>query len=118
MKPTFFTTENDFRQWLSENYDKEPELLVGFYKTASGKESMTWSQSVNHALCYGWIDGVRKSAGEEAYTIRFTPRRPTSIWSTININKMEELQRRNLMQPAGLAAFAMRKEAKSEIYAH
>jgi len=116
--PTFFPTETDFRQWLDKNYDKAPELLVGFYKTSSGKQSMTWSQSVDQALCYGWIDGVRKSAGEEAYTIRFTPRRATSIWSTINIKKMEELQQRGLMQPAGLAAFAKRKEAKSEIYAH
>lgn len=118
MKPTFFPTENDFRQWLDKNYDKEPELLVGFYKTSSGRESMTWSQSVDQALCYGWIDGVRKSAGEEAYTIRFTPRRATSIWSSVNIKKMEDLQERGLMQPSGLAAFAKRKEAKSEIYAH
>lgn len=118
MKPTFFATENAFRQWLDKNHDKEQELLVGFYKTTSGKPSMTWPQSVDQALCYGWIDGVRKSAGEDSYTIRFTPRRPTSIWSTINIKKMENLQQRGLMQPAGLAAFAKRRESHSEIYSH
>jgi uncharacterized protein YdeI (YjbR/CyaY-like superfamily) len=116
--PTFFPTENDFRQWLEKNYDTAPELLVGFYKTTSGKESMTWPQSVDQALCYGWIDGVRKSLNEGAYTIRFTPRRPTSIWSTINIKKMEDLQQRGLMQPAGLAAFAKRRESHSEVYSH
>lgn len=118
MKPTFFKSETDFRQWLEENYNKEQELLVGFYKAASGKESITWPQSVDQALCFGWIDGVRKSAGEEAYTIRFTPRRATSIWSTVNIKKMEELQERSLMQPAGLAAFAKRRESHSEVYSH
>lgn len=91
---------------------------MGFYKTTSGKESMTWPQSVDQALCYGWIDGVRKSLNDESYTIRFTPRRPTSIWSSVNIKKMEDLQQRGLMQPAGLAAFAKRRESHSEIYSH
>ncbi|MXN89865.1 bacteriocin-protection protein [Flavobacterium sp. Sd200] len=118
MSPTFFETENDFREWLDKNHDKEPELLVGFYKTKSGRPSMTWPQSVDQALCYGWIDGVRKSAGEEAYTVRFTPRRDTSIWSTININKVEALKKSGLMQQAGLVAYAKRRESHSEIYSH
>jgi uncharacterized protein YdeI (YjbR/CyaY-like superfamily) len=118
MEPLFFATENDFREWLGSNHDKEQELLVGFYKAGSGKPSMTWPQSVDQALCFGWIDGVRRSAGPDAYTIRFTPRRATSIWSTVNIKKMEDLQQRGLMRPAGLAAFARRKESHSEIYSH
>lgn len=79
---------------------------------------MTWPESVNQALCYGWIDGVRKSLGEESYTIRFTPRKSTSIWSAVNIRKMEELQKKGLMKPAGLAAFEKRKEDKSHVYSH
>ncbi|KGO85490.1 bacteriocin-protection protein [Flavobacterium rivuli WB 3.3-2 = DSM 21788] len=118
MKPTFFATETDFREWLDKNHTKETELLVGFYKTNSGKASITWPQSVNQALCYGWIDGVRKSFSEDSYTIRFTPRKPVSIWSAVNIDKMEQLQKEGLMQPAGLAAFAKRTEAKSKIYSH
>jgi len=118
MKPTFFANETDFRQWLDENHIIKTELLVGFYKTNSGKASITWPQSVNQALCYGWIDGVRKSLNEDRYTIRFTPRKPTSIWSAVNIDKMAQLQKEGLMQPAGLAAFNKRTEAKSKIYSH
>jgi len=118
MKPTFFPTDSDFRAWLDKNHASETELLVGFYKTGSGKESITWPQSVNHALCYGWIDGVRKSVDQESYTIRFTPRRATSIWSAVNIKKMEELQQQGLMKPEGLAAFDKRTESKSKIYSH
>ena len=118
MNPTFFATENDFRNWLDKNHATEPELLVGFYKTTSGKESITWPQSVNQALCYGWIDGVRKSLSSDSYTIRFTPRRATSIWSAVNIKKMEELQQQGLMKTEGLVAFERRKESKSKIYSH
>ena len=118
MTPHFFTTPKDFREWLDKNYQKETELLVGFYKTGSGKQSITWPQSVDEALCYGWIDGVRKSLGEDSYTIRFTPRRPTSIWSAINIAKMEDLMAKNLVKPAGIAAYEKRKEHKSKIYSH
>jgi uncharacterized protein YdeI (YjbR/CyaY-like superfamily) len=89
---------------------------LGFYKTGSGKPSITWPQSVDEALCFGWIDGVRKSLGDESYTIRFTPRKATSIWSGINIKKVAELTEKGLMQPAGLAAYAKRKESKSAIY--
>lgn len=115
---TFFSTENDFREWLERNHDKETELIVGFYKVNSGKPSMTWPQSVGQALCFGWIDGIRKSIDEESYYIRFTPRRSDSNWSAINIKKINELTKASLMKPAGLKAFSMRKEEKSEIYSY
>jgi uncharacterized protein YdeI (YjbR/CyaY-like superfamily) len=118
MKPIFFKTGAEFRKWLSKNHKKETELLVGFYKVGSGKPSMTWSESVDEALCFGWIDGVRKSVDDERYTIRFTPRKPTSIWSAVNIKKMEELIRKGLVQPEGLAAYEKRKESRSQIYTY
>jgi uncharacterized protein YdeI (YjbR/CyaY-like superfamily) len=118
MKPKFFETQLDFRDWLAHHHEQESELLVGFYKVNSGKQSMTWSESVDQALCFGWIDGVRKSIDKESYTIRFTPRRTTSIWSAINIKKMEELTIKGLMQPSGIAAFAHRTAQKSKIYSH
>lgn len=118
MTATFFPTPQDFRIWLEENHKTKTDLLVGFYKVGTKKPSMSWSESVDQALCFGWIDGVRKSIDEESYSIRFTPRKPTSIWSTININKMEELIKTGLMQPAGLKAFQHRKENKSRIYSH
>src|SRR5687768_10522057 len=118
MTPTFFATQSEFRKWLTKNHKKEKELLVGFYKLATGKPSMTWSQSVDEALCFGWIDGIRKSIDEHSYTIRFTPRKPTSIWSAINIAKMEKLIEQGLVKPAGLASFKLRKEDRSRIYSH
>lgn len=116
MKATFFPTQDKFRQWLKQHHKKETELIVGYYKVGSGKPSMTWSQSVDQALCFGWIDGIRRSLDDESYCIRFTPRKSTSIWSAINIKKIEELTRQGLMQPAGLASFENRKENKSRIY--
>ncbi|MGQ2982528.1 YdeI/OmpD-associated family protein [Flavobacterium sp.] len=118
MEPHFFKTPADFRKWLDKNHETKTELLVGFYKTGTGKASMTWPESVDQALCYGWIDGVRRSLGEESYTIRFTPRKPTSIWSAVNIDKMADLQKKGLVQPAGLAAFEKRTESKSRVYSH
>lgn len=118
MQPTFFKTPADFRKWLEKNHNKETELLVGFYKTATGRQSITWPESVDQALCFGWIDGVRKSLGEESYTIRFTPRKANSIWSAVNINKMENLLAKGLVKPEGVAAFEKRKEEKSRIYSH
>ena len=97
---------------------KKTELLVGFYKVDSGKPSMTWSQSVDQALCFGWIDGVRKSIDEISYTIRFTPRKPTSIWSAINVRKVEELRKAGLMTQEGERAFGHKTESKSGIYSH
>jgi len=116
MTPTFFKNQSEFRTWLAENHQKETELLVGFYKTGSGKLNMTWSQSVDEALCFGWIDGVRRSIDNDSYCIRFTPRKPTSIWSAVNIQKVEDLTKNGLMQPAGLEAFSRRKSEKSKIY--
>jgi len=115
---TFFATHLDFRKWLEENYDKSIELYVGFYKVGSGKLSMTWSQSVDQAICFGWIDGLRKSVDKDSYFIRFTPRRPKSIWSAVNIKKVEELTKQGLMKPSGLAIYNLREESKTKIYAY
>ncbi|MFZ4581321.1 MAG: YdeI/OmpD-associated family protein [Paludibacter sp.] len=116
MIATFFATQSDFRFWLEQNSDSKTELLVGFYKVNSGKPSLTWSESVDQALCFGWIDGIRKSIDNESYCIRFTPRRKNSIWSDINIKKVEDLTKAGLMTEAGLIAFSYRKEQKSGIY--
>jgi len=116
--PIFFAKQSDFRKWLQKNHKRKTELLVGFYKVSSGKPSMTWSQSVDEALCFGWIDGVRKSIGKDSYQIRFTQRKPTSIWSAINIKKVEELTKEGLMQAAGFASFEKRRESKSKIYSY
>jgi uncharacterized protein YdeI (YjbR/CyaY-like superfamily) len=116
--PIFFAKQSDFRKWLQKNHKKETELLVGFYKVGSGKPSMTWPQSVDEALCFGWIDGVRKSIDKESYQIRFTQRKPTSMWSAINIKKIEELKKQGLMRPAGLAIFEKRTENNSRIYSY
>jgi len=118
MKPLFFSTQLGFRRWLSENHKTKTELIVGYYKVKSKKPSMTWSQSVDEALCFGWIDGVRKSIDDESYCIRFTPRKSTSIWSAVNIKKMEVLIEKGLMQPLGLKSYKLRKESKSKIYAY
>jgi uncharacterized protein YdeI (YjbR/CyaY-like superfamily) len=116
--PTFFANQSDFRNWLQKNHKTKTELLVGFYKVGSGKPSMTWSQSVDEALCFGWIDGVRKSIDKESYQIRFSQRKSTSIWSAINIQKIEELTKKGLMQPAGLASFEKRTKSNSKIYSY
>ena len=98
-KPTFFPTPADFRAWFEAHHDKFHELFVGFHKKNSGKPSITWPESVEVALCFGWIDGVRKSLDETGYTIRFTPRKPTSTWSSININLVRKLTKQGLMRP-------------------
>lgn len=116
--PHFFATQTDFRKWLQKNHQKETELLVGFYKVGSGKPSISWPQSVDEALCFGWIDGVRSSIDKDSYTIRFTQRKPRSLWSTVNIKKVAALTKQGLMQPAGQASFEKRTAAKSSIYAH
>ncbi len=114
----FFKTPSDFRKWLAANHDKAKELLVGFYKKGSAKPSITWPESVDEALCFGWIDGVRKTIDDESYTIRFSPRKPTSIWSAVNIRNVERLTAEKRMQPAGLKAYAAKKEYRSGIYAY
>jgi uncharacterized protein YdeI (YjbR/CyaY-like superfamily) len=103
---------------LKINHKTEKEILVGFYRVGSGKPSMTWPQSVDEALCFGWIDGIRRSIDYESYSIRFTPRRPTSTWSAVNIKKAEELIRNGKMQAEGLVLFNNRKEEKSRIYSY
>jgi uncharacterized protein YdeI (YjbR/CyaY-like superfamily) len=112
----YFETQTAFREWLDKHHASEKELLVGFYKKGSGKPSMTWPESVDQALCYGWIDGVRRSVDDERYTIRFTPRKPSSIWSNVNIAKVADLKAKGLMQLTGLAAFEKRNTSKSGIY--
>lgn len=116
--PTFFATPAKFRTWLKRNHGKVTELLVGFHKKDSGWPSMTWPESVDEALCFGWIDGVRKRFDDTSYTIRFTPRRSVSIWSHINITRVGVLIAEGRMQPAGLAAFERRTEEKSRTYAY
>jgi len=117
MKPKFFPTPADFRAWLEANHGSAKELLVGYYKKDSGRPSITWPESVDEALCYGWIDGVRRSHGDVAYTIRFTPRRSTSIWSAVNVAKVKELTRQGRMRAAGERAFAARTAERTGIYA-
>lgn len=118
MAPAFFITPAAFRKWLTKHHQKKTELIVGFYKVGSGKPSMTWPQSVDQALCFGWIDGIRRSINKESYCIRFTPRRSTSIWSAINIKKVAALRKSGLMMPAGEKAFKLRTKNRSRIYSH
>lgn len=118
MNPTFFATPSEFRDWLEEHHDHTQELWVGFYKKGSGKPSITWPEAVDEALCFGWIDGVRKRIDDVSYTIRFTPRKARSIWSAVNIKRAMELTNLGLMRPAGLRAFEERTEEKSGIYAY
>lgn len=114
----FFATPNDWRNWLAENHEQVQEVWVGYYKVSSGKPSLTWSQSVDEALCFGWIDGVRYSIDEISYKIRFTPRRPGSNWSAVNVNKVQELIATGKMQPAGLKAYEAMEPDKSGVYSY
>jgi len=116
MKPQFFAKPSDWREWLEQNHEREKEVLVGFYKRDSGKPSITWPESVDAALCFGWIDGVRRSMDAESYSIRFTPRRSRSFWSNVNVKRAEELIALGLMQPAGLRAFESRRGERSGVY--
>lgn len=118
MKPHFFPTQEDFRRWLEINHETATEIIVGYYKVGLGKTSLTWSESVDQALCFGWIDGVRRKVDEESYCNRFTPRKAKSNWSAINIKKVEELTAKGLMKPAGIAAFEKREESRSAIYSY
>ena len=115
--PVFFATEAEFRKWLASNHETVPELLVGFWKKGSGKPSIDWPQARDQALCFGWIDGVRRSLGDEAYTIRFTPRRKGSIWSKVNVERYAVLKAAGQMTPSGERAYEENK-AKSGLYAY
>ncbi len=114
--PTFFATPEKFRSWLRFHHDSEPELIVGYYKKATGVASVDWEQSRDEALCFGWIDGVRRRLDDRSFTVRFTPRRPGSIWSRVNIERVEALEAEGRMTEAGRAAYAMRREDRSGVY--
>jgi uncharacterized protein YdeI (YjbR/CyaY-like superfamily) len=116
--PKFFKTHSDFRKWLAAHHANAKELLVGFYKKDTGKPSITWPESVDEALCFGWIDGIRRRIDQDSYSIRFTPRKPSSTWSTVNIWRAQELINEDRMTPAGQKAFAARKENRSGIYSY
>ncbi len=118
MKPRFFATLEEWRDWLLKNHDSEKELLVGFHKRDSGRPSITWPESVDGVLCFGWIDGVRKRIDETRYQIRFTPRKKASIWSAINIRRVGELEKAGLMHDAGRKVFAARDEKKTQCYSY
>jgi uncharacterized protein YdeI (YjbR/CyaY-like superfamily) len=117
-EPRFFANAAAFRRWLEKNAHRESELVVGFRKVGSGLPSLTWPESVDEALCFGWIDGVRHRIDDASYRIRFTPRKPGSIWSTINIAKVEALVAAGRMRPAGAEAFARRTERRSSVYSY
>lgn len=114
----YFASPAEFRSWLEEHHQTRKELWVGYYKVGTGKPSMTWSDSVDEALCFGWIDGIRKTVDADSYTNRFTPRRPNSNWSAVNIAKVAELTKQGRMMPAGLAIFEKRSEARSSVYTY
>ena len=116
--PRFFKNAAAFRGWLERHASTETVLLVGYWKVDSGRPSMTWPESVDEALCVGWIDGVRRRIDDLAYSIRFTPRKRDSIWSAINLAKVEALTRQGRMRPAGLEAYARRSDHRSRVYAY
>jgi uncharacterized protein YdeI (YjbR/CyaY-like superfamily) len=116
MQPKFFTAPEKFRQWLERNHDAADELLIGFHKKSSGKKSVTYAEALDEALCFGWIDGVRKNLNETSYTIRFTPRKSRSIWSLVNVNHVERLQKEGRMHSAGLEAYERREPERTGIY--
>ncbi|WP_238177852.1 YdeI/OmpD-associated family protein [Paenibacillus contaminans] len=118
VQPAFFAVPSDFHKWLEEQHDKSKELWVGYYKVGSGKPSITWPESVDEALCFGWIDGLRKGIDGDSYMIRFTPRKSGSIWSDVNTNRVAELTALGRMQPAGLQAFEKRKSERAGVYSH
>jgi uncharacterized protein YdeI (YjbR/CyaY-like superfamily) len=118
VKPLFFATAGELRDWLERNHDSATELLVGFYKRASGKPSITWQELVDEELCFGWIDGVRNGIDDVSYSNRITPRKPRSTWSAVNIARAQELIRLGRMHPAGLRAFERRTDERSAIYSY
>jgi uncharacterized protein YdeI (YjbR/CyaY-like superfamily) len=116
MQPKFFSSPEKFRQWLEQNHDSATELLLGFHKKSSGKKSITYAEALDEALCFGWIDGVRKNLNETSYTIRFTPRKPQSVWSLVNVNHVERLKKEGRMHAAGLEAYERRSPERTGIY--
>lgn len=111
LEPIYFASPDAFRAWLQEHHETTTEVLVGFWKAHTGKPSLTWPESVEQALCFGWIDGIRRRVDDDRYTIRFTPRKSTSTWSEVNIRLAERLIAEGAMTPAGLAAFQRRGQS-------
>jgi uncharacterized protein YdeI (YjbR/CyaY-like superfamily) len=116
MNPRFFATPDEFRAWLEQHHNKSKELWVAFYKKHTGKPTMTWSEAVDVALCFGWIDGIRKTIDQQSYVNRFTPRRAGSKWSAINVKKVKELKKQGLMRAEGLRHFNKRKDRAGYSY--
>ena len=117
-KPVFFETPEQLRAWFDQHADSQTELWVGFRRKATGLATVSWSEAVDEALCVGWIDGIRQSAGADGYTIRFTPRRPDSTWSEVNVARVAALAAEGRMRPAGLAAFERRDPARTGLYSY
>jgi uncharacterized protein YdeI (YjbR/CyaY-like superfamily) len=118
MEPIFFENPAELRAWLEKNHETEPELIVGVHRKATGKPSVTWPQIVDEALCFGWIDGIRRGIDDESWSIRLTPRKPTSNWSSVNVRRVAELEKEGRMTAAGRAAFEKRREDRSGIYSY
>lgn len=118
MKPHFFKTQAAFRAWLEKNHNRKQELVVGYWKKSTRKASVTWEESRDEALCFGWIDGIRRKIDDESYCIRFTPRKPTSIWSAVNVARVDAMIAQKKMTPAGMAAFDKRDEKKTAVYSY
>ncbi len=116
MKIVHFSSQEEFRKWLVKNHAAAGELFVGFHKKSSGKKGATYSEALDEALCFGWIDGVRRSIDADNYMIRFTPRKPKSIWSLVNVRHVERLQKAGKMAEPGLKAFALREKHRTGIY--
>ncbi|MDX6648632.1 MAG: hypothetical protein QOJ97_583 [Solirubrobacteraceae bacterium] len=117
-EPVFFAHPEEFRAWLERHHESASELLVGFHRKGTGRPSLTWAQSVDEALCFGWIDGVRRRVDAERYSIRFTPRRARSIWSAVNVARVADLTAQGRMRPAGLRAFEAREAGRTGVYSH
>jgi uncharacterized protein YdeI (YjbR/CyaY-like superfamily) len=118
MKPIFFATPQEFRAWLDVHHNTATELWVGLYKKGSGRPSITWPEAVDEALCFGWVDSVRQRIDDERYMNRFTPRKPTSNWSAVNVRRVEELTNQRRMRAAGLKAFRDRREDTTAVYSY
>ena len=116
MKIVHFSSQEEFRKWLVKNHAAAGELFVGFHKKSSGKKGATYSEALDEALCFGWIDGVRRSIDADSYMIRFTPRKPKSIWSLVNVRHVQRLQKAGKMAEPGLKAFALREKHRTGIY--
>lgn len=114
----FFKSQHELRNWFGKNHETAKELFVGYYKVHTKKKSITWSESVDEAICFGWIDGIRKRIDDDSYQIRFTPRNPKSIWSDVNIKKIKKLKKLGLVKQKGLEAFSKKIEEKSKIYSY